>query len=161
MDFEEYAKEAMRTYPSYLSDEDKLELAEVGVLGEAGELLDLLKKEVFHGHHVHPEKYKKEIGDVFWYVATSPSPNGKLDEEYLGCESRSFRIKKVRDLIRGASSGLLRNRAILSLYAICAAFGYDPGEIMAMNIAKLRERYKVGFSTAESVAGVDVKENDL
>lgn len=160
MDFEEYAKEAMRTYPAGLSLQDKIELADVGVLGEAGELLDLLKKEVFHGHHVPPEKYKKEIGDVFWYVATCPSINGKW-EAYLGCESKDVRIKSVRDLILGASSGLLRNRAILSLYAICAAFGYDPGEIMAMNIAKLRERYKSGFSTADSLARVDVKEEKL
>lgn len=160
MHFEEYAKEAMRTYPAGLSDEDKLELAEVGVLGEAGELLDLLKKEVFHGHHVPPEKYKKEIGDVFWYVATFPAFNG-VRSPYEGCESKDARVKSVKDLIMGASMCLLRNRAILSLYAICAAFGYDPGEIMAMNIAKLKERYKSGFSTADSLARVDVKEEKL
>ncbi len=160
MDFEEYAKEAMRTYPAGLSLQDKTELAEVGILGEAGELLDLLKKELFHGHHVPHEKYKKEIGDVFWYVATAPALVG-FSGRYYGSTSKDRRVVRTRDLIRGVSDLLFKNQAKLTLFAICDAFGYDPGEIMAMNIAKLRERYKSGFSTADSLARVDVKEEKL
>lgn len=160
MDFEEYAKEAMRTYPAGLSLQDKTELAEVGILGEAGELLDLLKKELFHGHHVPPEKYKKEIGDVFWYVATAPALVG-FSARYYGSTSKDRRVVRTKDLIRGVSDVLFKNQAKLTLFSICEAFGYDPEEIMAMNIAKLRERYKSGFSTADSLARVDVKEDKL
>lgn len=41
----------------------------LGVAGEAGEVADLVKKEVGHGHDEDPERMLKELGDVLWYVA--------------------------------------------------------------------------------------------
>jgi NTP pyrophosphatase (non-canonical NTP hydrolase) len=41
----------------------------MGIAGEAGEVSDLLKKHVFHGHSVEREDVKKELGDVLWYVS--------------------------------------------------------------------------------------------
>ncbi len=41
----------------------------VGLAGESGEVAELIKKGVFHGHGVDHEKLKKELGDVLWYVA--------------------------------------------------------------------------------------------
>src|SRR5688572_16305182 len=41
----------------------------IGLGGESGEVLELLKKSVFHRKPLDPEKLKKELGDVLWYVA--------------------------------------------------------------------------------------------
>jgi NTP pyrophosphatase (non-canonical NTP hydrolase) len=41
----------------------------LGVAGEAGEVADLLKKHLFHGHSLDRDKLVKELGDVLWYVA--------------------------------------------------------------------------------------------
>lgn len=41
----------------------------LGVTGEAGEVADLIKKHVGHGHPLDVEKLKLELGDVLWYVA--------------------------------------------------------------------------------------------
>lgn len=41
----------------------------LGLTGEAGEVVDLLKKGFGHGHGVDREKLKKELGDVLWYLA--------------------------------------------------------------------------------------------
>lgn len=41
----------------------------LGLTGEAGEVADLLKKHVFHGHELDREKLVKELGDVLWYLA--------------------------------------------------------------------------------------------
>lgn len=41
----------------------------MGLCGEAGEVSDLIKKMIFHGHSVDIEKIKKELGDVCWYIA--------------------------------------------------------------------------------------------
>ncbi|MBY0011483.1 nucleoside triphosphate pyrophosphohydrolase family protein [Paenibacillus typhae] len=48
----------------------------MGLSGEAGEVTDLLKKVVFHGHDLDKDKLKKELGDVMWYVAMLASTAG-------------------------------------------------------------------------------------
>jgi NTP pyrophosphatase (non-canonical NTP hydrolase) len=42
--------------------------AALGVAGEAGELADLVKKDVFHGVPADPDKVLKELGDVLYYI---------------------------------------------------------------------------------------------
>lgn len=59
-----YQVEALRTVGS--SD---LPILGLGVAGEAGEVADIIKKELGHGHVRDAEKMAKEIGDVLWYLA--------------------------------------------------------------------------------------------
>lgn len=40
-----------------------------GLAGETGELIDLLKKHLFHGHPLDLKKARSEIGDVLHYLA--------------------------------------------------------------------------------------------
>jgi len=67
-----YQKAALRT--ARVNEDDKtnpLDLARdaLGVAGEAGEVADLIKKVIGHGHPLDKEKFAKELGDVLWYVA--------------------------------------------------------------------------------------------
>lgn len=41
----------------------------LGLTGEAGEVADIIKKHVFHGHDMDKDEIIKELGDVCWYVA--------------------------------------------------------------------------------------------
>jgi NTP pyrophosphatase (non-canonical NTP hydrolase) len=41
----------------------------VGLAGETGEVMEHVKKGIFHQHGLDPEKMRKELGDVLWYVA--------------------------------------------------------------------------------------------
>lgn len=41
----------------------------MGLAGETGELIDLLKKHIFHRHRLDRQAAKKELGDILWYVA--------------------------------------------------------------------------------------------
>lgn len=41
----------------------------MGLAGEAGEVVDLLKKSIGHGHELDPVRIALELGDVLWYVA--------------------------------------------------------------------------------------------
>ena len=43
--------------------------AGLGLAGEAGECVDIIKKHLYHGHPLDKEKLKKELGDVAWYIA--------------------------------------------------------------------------------------------
>lgn len=40
----------------------------LGLVGEAGEVADLLKKQLWHGRFVQPAEFARELGDVLWYV---------------------------------------------------------------------------------------------
>lgn len=61
-----YQGEAMRTAGDR---KDDLACHALGIAGEAGEVADLLKKHLFHGHSLDHDKVAKELGDVLWYVA--------------------------------------------------------------------------------------------
>lgn len=41
----------------------------LGIAGEAGEVADLIKKSMFHGHSLDKEEIEKELGDVLWYLS--------------------------------------------------------------------------------------------
>ena len=41
----------------------------LGLVCEAGEVGDILKKVIYHGHNLDEHEIKKEIGDVLWYLA--------------------------------------------------------------------------------------------
>lgn len=41
----------------------------LGLAGEGGEVADVIKKHVFHGHPLDKEAVKKELGDILHYVA--------------------------------------------------------------------------------------------
>lgn len=68
---DEYQTEAIRTAPVGFAGTQELELAimGLGVAGEAGEVADLIKKQVGHGAPCDSEKMAKELGDVLWYLA--------------------------------------------------------------------------------------------
>lgn len=53
----------------------------LGIAGEAGEVADLIKKAVFHGHDIDAEQIKKELGDVLWYLTQIARVSGLTLEE--------------------------------------------------------------------------------
>lgn len=53
----------------------------LGLAGESGELIDLIKKWIFHGKPLDTDHAKKELGDVCWYIAMIAHSFGwNLDE---------------------------------------------------------------------------------
>jgi len=48
----------------------------MGLNGEAGECIDILKKALFQGHELDREHLAKELGDVAWYLAVSADAIG-------------------------------------------------------------------------------------
>ncbi len=60
---------------------DRITTLALGVAGEAGEVADIIKKHVGHGHPLDREKLVKELGDVLWYVARMAATIGYSLEE--------------------------------------------------------------------------------
>ena len=65
----DYQRMAMRTASTYENDYKMLCNAVYGLNGEAGEVIDLLKKHEFQGHELNKDKLIDEAGDVAWYLA--------------------------------------------------------------------------------------------
>ena len=68
MTLDEYQVAALRTWSAHSRPESALTNAALG-LGEAGEVQNLIKKHVYHGHTLDIAGVKKELGDVLYYVA--------------------------------------------------------------------------------------------
>ena len=69
MDFNQYQALAQRTIPQGI---DTLAHAAMGIAGEAGEVVDVVKKVRYQGHDLDTEAISKlvdEAGDVLWGLA--------------------------------------------------------------------------------------------
>ena len=64
-----YQKQAMTTLNPALSKKDILINGVMGLCGEAGEAIDIVKKHLHQGHALDREALKKELGDIAWYLA--------------------------------------------------------------------------------------------
>lgn len=115
----EYQKEALRTecptrsVKSMLMDHDwtcSVRLLEglIGLSGEAGEAIDILKKCMFQGHELKDEREHlgKELGDVMWYLALSADAIGYSLDEIL-----EMNLAKLRERYpNGFEASRSRNR---------------------------------------------------
>ena len=69
MTINEYQKLAMKTLNPELTERDVLINGVMGLCGEAGEAIDIVKKHLAQGHPLDKEALAKELGDICWYVA--------------------------------------------------------------------------------------------
>ena len=76
MTINEYQTAALRTENSELMQAEMLMNGLMGLNGEAGECIDILKKHLFQGHQLDCEHLAKELGDVAWYLAVSAKAIG-------------------------------------------------------------------------------------
>lgn len=85
MDFDSYdvlaARTARRAPGEELEPKTHLAVMALGLAGEAGEVADMIKKHVGHGHPLDAGKLIKELGDVLWYLAAiCDAQHTSLDE---------------------------------------------------------------------------------
>ena len=69
MTINEYQRLAMTTLNPALDKKDILINGVMGLCGESGEVIDIVKKHLAQGHELDREKIIKELGDVAWYMA--------------------------------------------------------------------------------------------
>ena len=85
MTINEYQQEAMRTASGTNNDNDISQLLNgvMGLNGESGECIDILKKALFQGHGLDAEHLAEELGDVAWYLAVSAQALGYTLEDIM------------------------------------------------------------------------------
>ena len=65
----DYMQEVLRTYAGNGTQMDKFTRGALGLAGESGEVVDMVKKMLYQGHRLEMLKLLEELGDVLWYIA--------------------------------------------------------------------------------------------
>ena len=91
MTVNEYQKLAMKTLNPELSEKDVLINGVMGLCGESGEAIDIVKKWLAQGHELDKEKLAKELGDICWYLAETATALGYSLEDIM-----TANIEKLR-----------------------------------------------------------------
>lgn len=106
MTINEYQQEALRTEAGMSDDCPRILNGLMGLNGEAGEAIDILKKHMFQGHELDTEHLAKELGDIAWYLAVSADALGYDLEQIF-----QMNVDKLRKRYpNGFEAALSRNR---------------------------------------------------
>lgn len=137
---------------------------QLGLLGESGEVADLVKKALERGKEVDRQRIVEELGDVLWYM-TAKLLMETNPFEAIGILSR-FRTRtrdnsiddcavdlcdstRLLGLTQSQGSALKAAREVVEdIASMAALMPATIHEIMAVNIAKLKARYPDGFKVA-------------
>jgi NTP pyrophosphatase (non-canonical NTP hydrolase) len=104
-----------------------------GLVGEAGELADRIKKNIFHGVTMERGELEDELGDCWWYLAVLATTHG-------------YKLQEVIDKVTVANPSFANMSQIATyLTHIAQSYFLDTGRILTMNMAKLDARYPDGF----------------
>ena len=83
MEINEYQVLAMTTLNPALSKKDVLINSVMGLCGESGEAIDIVKKWLAQGHELDKAHLAKELGDIAWYLAEAATALDLSLEEIL------------------------------------------------------------------------------
>ncbi len=89
-----------------LSEKEKLAMLALGLAGEVGELVDAIKKHVYHGHELDLTDFRKELGDVAWYYNNLLNELG-IDHEVVYMENV---MKLQKRYVKGFSEEASKKR---------------------------------------------------
>jgi len=100
----EYQNLSKRTMNSDQTYKEELSNYGLGLAGECGEVCDLLKKSLYHGHKLDIEHLKKELGDVLFYLTAIATKEGLTLEEVANVN--------VEKLMKRYPNGFSQERSI-------------------------------------------------
>lgn len=97
MDIKQYREAIKRTMNTDLPQKERLAMLALGLAGEVGELVDQIKKHVYHGHEIDEDNFQGEAGDILWYYMNL------LNE--LGFSEEAIMIKNIVKLNKRYADG--------------------------------------------------------
>jgi NTP pyrophosphatase (non-canonical NTP hydrolase) len=104
MNFDKYQELASRTANSDLTEFLEVSNYALGLVSEAAEVTDQIKKELFHGHIPDREKVKDELSDVMWYMSN-------LSNKY-GLTLKEIAVHNIDKLKRRYPEGFSTERSV-------------------------------------------------
>ena len=104
MTINEYQKLAMTTLNPDLNKKDVLINGVMGLCGESGECIDIVKRHLAQGHELNREELIKELGDVAWYLAETAFA--------LDVELEEVLMRNIEKLKKRYPEGFSRSKSI-------------------------------------------------
>lgn len=104
MNVNEYQKQAMATLNPALNRKDVLINSVMGLCGESGEAIDIVKKWLAQGHALDKDHLAKELGDIAWYLAEAATALDLSLEEILQANIDKLKNDTRMDLKRNGRS---------------------------------------------------------
>lgn len=104
MTISEYQALAIRTLNQELSKKDILINGVMGLCGESGEAIDIVKKHLAHGHELDKAHLIEELGDIAWYLAETAYS--------LDVDLESVLIQNIEKLKQRYPNGFEKKRSI-------------------------------------------------
>lgn len=104
--FDEYRKAAERTRPTDSSFNDYIANAALGLAGETGELVDAVKKELFHGkpYKENQAKVLDEAGDVLFYLDWLAGSYGLTLQEVANHNINKLKARYPKGFVPGGGN---------------------------------------------------------
>ena len=96
MTINEYQQRAMASLNPELKGRDVLINSVMGLCGESGEAIDIVKKWLAQGHPLDREHLAKELGDVAWYLAEAATALDLDLEDILRANLEKLRSEERR-----------------------------------------------------------------
>lgn len=181
MKFIDYIVPAMRTAKTYATLELNIRHAAYGLTTEAGELFSILKRVEVYGKsfdETMQAKAREELGDWYWYLAllvhhvganwdeeASPRPFGDDLKDSTPVDHMMLSMNTVSAMATLTYHGMTPTNlnSLSSLIPTvlpviddgARALGFDPDQLRAENIEKLRARYPEKYSDELAEARLD------
>ena len=166
-----YHRQALRTAGNISSTTCNL-----GLIGEVGEVTDLVKKFTGQGHPFDKEEITKELGDVLWYATVRCFLYGYTMKDafgdFMGLNFVDFPTMQENYAVTTTPEELCVKMALFAVYSplnsnitwslrvveiiceLCNYYEIRLTDVATANIRKLNERYPDGFSFEASIARV-------
>lgn len=93
MTINEYQSLAMTTLNPALDQKNVLLNGVMGLCGESGEAIDIVKKWLMQGHELDKEHLAKELGDIAWYLAETATAIGVPLEDILSANIAKLKAR--------------------------------------------------------------------
>lgn len=91
MTFDEYQTEVARTDRVDDPTDARLTRCALGLAGEVGEVVEPIKKHLFHGRPLDREAMQRELGDVLWYLTACAAALGLRLEDVAEANAAKLR----------------------------------------------------------------------
>ncbi|MDK2790620.1 MAG: hypothetical protein PWP15_1127 [Methanothermococcus sp.] len=161
MNLRNYEKLSRRTLNENGNDIQNFKL---GMIGELGEIADVIKKHKYQGHELNKEKLKEEIGDFMWYYVKWLEINmQKGENKYFEELENEIKEVEIREDLEEVIFNLecisrymffcndYKNFAISDVAKLIVCSGFSLNEVLEYNIEKLNKRYPQVFGEKRSV----------
>lgn len=147
----------------------------LGVIGEVGEVVELIKKAEFHGHPLDAGALTKELGDICWYLSAVATETGTTLEAAQNSTRLLLTLLQGHSLptlaLRLAAYATELNTVVIDwrryrkpepvatalgsllrgVQAMCLEVGISFGAVLDGNVRKLQARYPDQFSSLASI----------